>query len=322
MSFSSEVKKELCGVPVTKKNVKRAELAGIIYLNSTLGISKEGPCLIINTESMDVVKRVISLYKTLYDIEAELMLKDAQLKKTSTYIVSIYGKNVVLDILHDIGLELLGGVSVNQERYQEVIFDSGCREAFARGAFLGSGSIIDPEKEKHLEIVAAREAVAEALFELFVFMGLNVKKTLRKLNYVIYFKQTESIISFLTIVGAHAAVLKLESIQIYKEIKNNINRQVNFEQANQDRTINSAQESISNIKKIIRTIGLDDLPKGLQEAAILRMDYPEATLSELAQISGKTTKSGINHRLRRLNDIAQAISERGGREDDLQGDKN
>ena len=153
-------------------------------------------------------------------------------------------------------------------------------------------------------------------------MGLNVKKNLRKLNYVIYFKQTESIISFLTIVGAHAAVLKLESIQIYKEIKNNINRQVNFEQANQDRTINSAQESISNIKKIIRTIGLDDLPKGLQEAAILRMDYPEATLSELAQISGKTTKSGINHRLRRLNDIAQAISERGGREDDLQGDKN
>ncbi len=322
MSFSSEVKKELCGVPVTKKNVKRAELAGIIYLNSTLGISKEGPCLIINTESMDVVKRVISLYKTLYDIEAELMLKDAQLKKTSTYIVSIYGKDVVLDILHDIGLELLGGVSVNQERYQEVIFASGCREAFARGAFLGSGSIIDPEQEKHLEIVAARDAVAEALFELFVFMGLNVKKTLRKLNYVIYFKQTESIISFLTIVGAHAAVLKLESIQIYKEIKNNINRQVNFEQANQDRTINSAQESISNIKKIIRTIGLDDLPRGLQEAAILRMDYPEATLSELAQISGKTTKSGINHRLRRLNDIAQAISERGGREDDLQGDKN
>lgn len=308
MSFSSEIKKELCSVPVTKKTAKRAELAGIIYLNSTLGISKDGPCLLINTESMDVVKRAISLYKSLYGIEAELMLKDVQLKKTSTYIVSVYGREEVFRILNDIGLELLSGVSINEEKLREVLFESGCREAFARGAFLGAGSIIDPQKEKHLEFVVQRDTVAQALYNLFVFMGLNVKKTLRKLNYVIYFKQTESIISYLTIAGAHAAVLKLESIQVYKEIKNNINRQVNFEQANQDRTINSAQESISNIKKIIRTIGLNDLPKSLQETAVLRMDYPEATLSELAALSGNTTKSGINHRLRRLNEIAFTIS--------------
>ena len=199
---------------------------------------------------------------------------------------------------------------MDKERFKDIIFSSGCREAFLRGAFLGAGSISDPKKEKHLEIVAARENIADILEGLMSFMGLNVKKTLRKLYHVVYLKQTESIISFLTITGAHRGVLELESIQVYKEIKNNLNRQVNFEQANQDRTINSAQESILNINKIIRTVGLEGLPKNLRDTAALRIEYPEATLAELA---GNTTKSGINHRLRRLNEIALAISDKGGK---------
>ena len=317
MSFSSEIKRELCAVSVTKESQKRAELAGLIYLNSTMSLSSSGPCLLINTESMDVVKRAISLIKALYGVEPELMQKEAQLKRAATYVVRISGKENVFGVLKDIGLSIIGGVEVDEERYHELLFESGCREAFARGAFLGAGSVSDPEKEKHLEIVASRENIAQLLFDLFKFMGLNVKKTLRKLAHVIYFKQTESISAFLTIVGAHGGVLKLESIQVYKDIKNNLNRQVNFEQANQDRTINSAQESIINIKKIIRTVGLDSLPKNLRETASLRMEYPEATLTELAELSGNTTKSGINHRLRRLNDIATAISEQGGKRDDL-----
>ncbi len=313
MSFSSEIKRELCGVSVTKTSQKRAELAGLIYTNSTMSISSAGPCLLINTESMDVVKRALSLFKALYAIEPELMQKEAQLKRAATYVVRVSGRESVFRILGDIGLSIMGGVEVDEQKYSDILFESGCREAFARGAFLGAGSVSDPEKEKHLEIVASRENIAMLLYDLFKFMGLNVKKTLRKLTHVIYFKQTESIAAFLTIVGAHAGVLKLESIQVYKDIKNNLNRQVNFEQANQDRTINSAQEAIISIKKIIRTIGIDGLPKNLRETALLRMEYPEATLSELAELSGGTTKSGINHRLRRINDIATAISEQGGK---------
>ena len=309
MSFSSDIKKELCGVSVTKASQKRAELAGMLYLNSVMSLSSNGPCLLINTESMDVVKRAISILKSLYGIEPELLLKEAQLKKADTYVVRISGRENVFTLLKDIGLSIVGGISVDMERYSDIIFESGCREAFARGAFLGAGSIIDPEKEKHLEFVVARENIADILFDLFSFMGLNVKKTLRKLTHVIYFKQTESIASFLTIVGAHGGVLKLESIQVYKDIKNNLNRQVNFEQANQDRTINSAQGAIQNIKKIIRTIGLENLPANLREAAELRMAYPEASLAELAEMAGNATKSGMNHRLRRLNDIASTISE-------------
>ncbi len=309
MSFSSDIKKELCGVSVTKASQKRAELAGMLYLNSVMSLSSNGPCLLINTESMDVVKRAISLLKSLYGLEPELLLKEAQLKKADTYVVRISGRENVFSLLKDIGLSIVGGISVDKERYADIIFESGCREAFARGAFLGAGSIIDPEKEKHLEFVVARENIADILFDLFSFMGLNVKKTLRKLTHVIYFKQTESIASFLTVVGAHGGVLKLESIQVYKDIKNNLNRQVNFEQANQDRTINSAQEAIQNIKKIIRTIGLENLPANLREAAELRMAYPEASLAELAEMAGNATKSGMNHRLRRLNDIASTISE-------------
>lgn len=314
MSFSSDVKKELCGVSVTKESQKRAELAGMLYLNSVMSLNSSGPCLLINTESMDVVKRAISLIKSLYLLEPELLLKEGQLKRTETYVVRISGREAVFAILRDIGLSIAGGVEVDKERYQDIIFDSGCREAFARGAFLGAGSISDPAKEKHLEIVASRENIADILFSLFSFMGLNVKKTLRKLTHVVYFKQTESIASFLTIVGAHGSVLKLESIQVYKEIKNNLNRQVNFEQANQDRTINSAQSTIQNIKKIIRTIGLDGLPASLRETAELRMAYPEASLAELAELIGNTTKSGINHRLRKINDIALTISEKGGKD--------
>ncbi|EPZ53928.1 sporulation Regulator WhiA C terminal domain protein [[Clostridium] sordellii ATCC 9714] len=184
---------------------------------------------------------------------------------------------------------------------EDLIKDNECIRAFIRGAFLGGGSISDPEKNYHLEFVANNEEFAESLKNLINSLGFNSKTVSRKNNYVVYLKESEQISDLLNIIGAHQALLSLESTKIVKEMRNNVNRLVNCETANLSKTVNAAVRQIENIKYIQSKVGLDHLPPNLREIAELRVDNEDLTLKELGEMaSPELSKSAVNHRLRKM----------------------
>jgi DNA-binding protein WhiA len=211
------------------------------------------------------------------------------------------------DILKASGILQEGdkGLRLSSKLPNHLIKKVCCRKAYLRGVFLGGGSISDPEKTYHLELVTNNENFAEDIKELLNHYELGAKVVVRKGNYVVYIKEGEHIVKFLSIIGAHNALLSLENVRIYKEMRNNVNRIVNCETANLDKTLNAASRQIENIRYIKNTIGLEKLPAGLAEMAELRLRYKEASLKELGEMmSPAVGKSGVNHRLRKLDQIA------------------
>ena len=307
MSFSSQVKAELTAVSVLKKHCRRAELAGIIYSASTLSITGKGIGLSVSTENMSVVKRTISLLEKLFEVSAELSAVEQLPKKTQTYIVTVSKSREAMSVLEGLGLKLGAGIEPDESVFREMLLRECCKKAFLRGAFLGGGSMSDPNKVYHLEIVMGSQQLADAAVKILRELGMNAKYTQRKESFVIYIKEIEQIVEFLTHTGAYSAILELENIRILKEINNNINRAYNCESANIDRTIESAGEQIKCIKIIAEHIGLESLSASLRQAAELRLANPLASLSELAAIEPAVSRSAINHRMRKLKEIAYSI---------------
>ncbi|HEU4964088.1 MAG TPA: DNA-binding protein WhiA, partial [Bacilli bacterium] len=188
---------------------------------------------------------------------------------------------------------------------------SCCKRSYLRGAFMAGGSVNDPEGSSyHLEISSTDLQHSESLLELVNGYDLNAKLIDRKNSYVVYLKEVEKIIEFLNIIGAHQALLKFEDIRIVKGMRNQVNRLVNCETANLNKTIEASVRQIENIKLLERTIGLDNLPPKLKEVAVMRLQYPDINLKELGEmLTGKVSKSGVNHRLRKLDDMAERVKQ-------------
>ena len=186
--------------------------------------------------------------------------------------------------------------------------NSCCRRAFIRGAFLSAGSMSDPEKSYHFEIVCATEKKATQLMEIINSFDIDAKIVPRKKNYVVYVKEGAQIVDMLNIMEAHVALMNLENVRILKEMRNSVNRQVNCETANINKTVNAAVKQIEDINYIQETVGLESLPANLQEIAEVRLKYPEAALKELGTFLEPTVgKSGVNHRLRKICEIAEEM---------------
>ena len=186
-----------------------------------------------------------------------------------------------------------------------------CKRAFIRGAFLASGSMSDPEKAYHFEIVCQDPARAGQLRELITSFGLDAKIVARKKCYVVYLKEGSQIVDMLNVMEAHVALMNLENVRILKEMRNSVNRQVNCETANINKTVNAAVKQVEDIQYIERTVGLSALSEGLQEMAQLRLAYPEAALKELGSLlTPAVGKSGVNHRLRKISSFAEELRER------------
>ena len=185
-----------------------------------------------------------------------------------------------------------------------------CKRAFIRGAFLSSGSMSDPKKAYHLEIVISSLDKAEQLRDMIQTFSIDAKIVMRKKNYVVYIKEGSQIVDLLNVMEAHIALMNLENVRILKEMRNSINRQVNCEAANINKTVTAASKQKEDILYIRDTVGLGDLADGLEDIARLRIDYPEASLKELgAMLLPPIGKSGVNHRLRRLSMIADQLRE-------------
>ena len=309
MSFSSDIKKELCSVKLKKDHCILAELSGIIYLSGTLALGSGGLSIVVNTENPDVVRRTLSLAKSTFSIDGELSLKKGPLKKNDIYVMRFSGREQVLFLLERLGLSIDGGVQVSEHRFLEITAQPCCQAAFIRGAFLGGGVASDPQKQYQIEFVTGSPATASVLCDVISRAGFSSKITQRKDSHVVYSKDGENIINLLTFIGAHSSVLALEDVRIMKDILNNVNRRLNFDTANIDRTVTSASAQTANILLSAEQIGFDHQPKALRDTAELRLAYPEASLAELADLSGGTSKSGINHRLRKLNEIAKGLRE-------------
>jgi DNA-binding protein WhiA len=179
--------------------------------------------------------------------------------------------------------------------------------AFLRGLFLGCGTLSDPKKNYHMEFVLSSKDFADRLLNILNNQKIFAKIVFRKSNYVVYLKSGDDIANLLTVIGAHSSVLDLENIRILKEMRNNVNRAVNCETANINKTVNAAVRQLKMIQLIDKKIGIQNLSEPLAQAAMLRLNNPEATLSELAEMTSGFTKSGINHRFRKLKQIAEEL---------------
>ena len=208
--------------------------------------------------------------------------------------------------------KLCFGTKENEEAVDEQLLQKTCCiRAYIRGAFLTAGSITDPEKGYHFEIVTNSEKKAKQLVNKFEFFDVEAKTVERKGHIVVYIKEGAQIVDALNVMEAHNALMDLENVRIIKEVRNSVNRQVNCETANINKTVNAAVKQIEDIQLIQNEIGLGELPLSLRETARLRMEYPEAPLKELANLMNPPVgKSGINHRLRKLTQIAEELRDK------------
>jgi cell division protein WhiA len=316
MSFSSITKNELSRMNVEEKCCLLAELAALIRMSGSIqigGLNKVN--LKVSTENAAIARRIFTLLKTLYNVHTEVMVrKNKQLKKNNNYLMIVDYRNDAEKILTDVGIlnrDRKQYYKINYGIPEEIVQNRCCKRSYIRGAFLGGGSISNPEKTYHLEFVTHSQEHSEDLCNLINTFGLNAKIVVRKESYVIYLKEGEQIVDLLNIIGAYSALLKLEDIRILKEVRNNINRIVNCETANLGKTINASIRQIQNIEYIDKAMGIDNLPENLIDIARLRLAHREASLKELGMMLSPTVgKSGVNHRLRRLEEIAEELKER------------
>ena len=267
----------------------------------------------IVTENLTVARKYFILIKETFQVEIMIQVKrNSYLKKSKSYSLIIKDSAMSLQILKATKLiNFQGEIEEDLSIVSNLIVQNTCcKRAFIRGAFLAAGSMSDPEKTYHFEIITTTEAKAVQLRDLIRFFEVDAKVIKRKKYYVVYVKDGAQIVDVLNIMEAHKALMDLENIRILKEMRNSINRQVNCETANISKTVTAAGKQLEDILYIRDTIGFHDLSSGLKEIAELRIEQPDASLKELGSMLSKPIgKSGVNHRLRKLSEIAESIRE-------------
>lgn len=276
-------------------------------MSGVIGLGAGGLNLSIATESSDVVGRFISLMRSAAGVECELISSQGQLRRRDTYTVRAAGREAILALMERAGLEFGGGPGVNEAVFQQMTQRDCCKNAFLRGAFLGSGSISHPAKRYHMEFVANLKEFAQPVLNILEEHGIGAGLSARRDAFVVYVKDSGNIAALLAMMGAHASMLEMENIRIVKDIRNQVNRQLNCDTANIDRTVRSSARQAENIRLIAEKTGFENLSRELRQTAELRLAYPEASLSELAELSGGASRSAINHRLRKLNQMADSL---------------
>ncbi|MDZ5713531.1 DNA-binding protein WhiA [Jeotgalibacillus haloalkalitolerans] len=307
MSFASETKKELTQIEANDC-CSKAELSALIRMNGSLSFSNRVLIVNIQTENAAIARRIYTLIKKNYTVQVELLVrKKMRLKKNNVYIVRIAEQ--ARDILED--LNILGeGFRLNHAITPAMIGKKCCQRAYLRGAFLAGGSVNNPETSSyHLEIFTLYEEHNDSLANLMNQFDLNGKTIERKKGFITYLKEAEKITEFFSLIGAHQALLRFEDVRIVRDMRNSVNRLVNCETANLNKTIGAALRQVENIRFIERTAGLGILPDKLREIAELRVAYQDVTLKELGEMvsGGAVSKSGINHRLRKIDQIAEKL---------------
>lgn len=309
MSFSSEVKEELSRLAVQARHCQLAELSAIISMCGRVQIKEEEPYkLFIHTENVYVARKYFTLLRKSFNIKADVSVRSG--RKSNLYTVVVANTKDTSRVLQATRL-MDGEKKIGEELSiysSQIVQMDCCRRAFLRGAFLAAGSISDPEKSYHFEIVCSTEEKANQLLAILERFSLDGKQVLRKNNHIVYLKEGEQIVNVLNIMGAHVALMEMENVRIVKDIRNSVNRKLNCEMANITKTVTAASKQVADIAYLAEKVGLDSLPENLQETARLRLEYPDATLLELGRMmSPSVGKSGVNHRLRKLGNMVKEL---------------
>lgn len=306
MSYAAEVKKELTTLEVHREHAK-AELMALIRMSGSVSIYNQKLVLNIQSENAAIARRMYSLLKDHYQVEGELLVRrKMKLKKNNIYIVRL--KQGVSELLQE--LDIFDGLSFKTRISDEVMNNEQKERSYLRGAFLAGGSVNSPDTSRyHLEIYSNYEDHNQDICDMMNHFDLNARTIDRRNGYITYLKEAEKIADFLALIGAHNSMMKFEDVRIVRDMRNSVNRLVNCENANMNKTIDAAAKQIENIEFIEAMVGLDKLPSKLREIAILRVENPEISLKELGEMvpSGIISKSGINHRIRKINEYAEKL---------------
>ena len=319
MSFSGSVKEELLGCIDNARHCRIAEVAAVLAFDGEIVRLPSGEIdLRVSSENESLVRKYFTLLEKTFTMRNSVSIDDRITKKNNRFVVELEEPDSAVKILQ--AVKLLGNDRTPQVSdalvNQMVVQRNCCRRAFIRGAFLCAGSISDPEKFYHFEIVCGSKAKAVQLMELIQSFEVDAKIVQRKKYYVVYVKEGAQIVELLGIMGAGVSLMNLENVRILKDMRNTVNRKVNCETANINKTVNAAVKQVEDILYIRDTAGLDSLPENLEETALLRLEYPQASLKELgALLSTPVGKSGINHRLRKICSMANEL--RGVREEQV-----
>ncbi len=298
MSFSGMVKEELAAHVSSARHCQLAELSALLLYNGGVCDGERHLCL--DTENEAVARKCFTLLKKTFNIETVMrgrkrLIPDDEMERR------------VIEALY-LAMGTDGKITLTETVNSLLIKNSCCARAWLRGAFLSVGSMSDPRKSYHLEFVCGRKAQAEQLRDVLSEFQIEARIIGRKKYQVVYLKEGAGIVDLLNVMGAHVSLMELENMRILKEMRNSINRRVNCETANISKTVTAAGRQIEDILLIRDRYGFENLPDNLRQMAEVRLEYPDAALKELGgYLEPVVGKSGVNHRLRRLSEIADKM---------------
>ena len=309
MSFSYNVKGEIAQRFGNARHCYIAEIAGIINMCAYIGHFREKFCVRLQTENVFLARKYFTLIEKTFKIRCNVTVRKNQLYHGNiTYMLTVTEPAGVEKILTTTGILLGQKREICNQCYMPAVYSICCRRAYIRGAFLAAGSMNDPQKNYHLEFVHTDQKQAQYLQNLLHTFHLDAKMVRRKDYFVVYLKEGEQIADMLNIMQAHNALLKMENVRVWKQVRNSVNRKVNCETANLNKTVAAAIKQVEDIQYMQKHKEWKELSQTLLKTAELRLQYPEASLKELGLLmTPPVSRSGVNHRLKKISNIAEQL---------------
>ncbi|NLW52642.1 MAG: DNA-binding protein WhiA [Tissierellia bacterium] len=311
MSFSNDIKTEISKHKISSKIEGLIELSAILKTNASISIRNAFFNINFSTENQEVSKRIYKLINKVYDYEPVVsFMKNDNIQKDGIYAITIDDEKVVDALLSNTGIDFYGNYTINPDiLFQRLADDKGNKYAsYLKGAFLGAGSMVEPSKSYHLEMIFTKLEDYDFTKKILDTLGVKPLLNIRKDKFVLYYKDSEKISDFLNIIGATNSMLELENVKAMKDLRNQVNRQVNCDTANINKTLETANKQREQIEYIEKNIGLSNLPEQLKELAYRRLENPELSLKDIGQLMDPPiSKSGVSHRMNKIKDIYEDL---------------
>lgn len=312
MSFSAATKDELVRLPLGKPCCMLSELSALLQTSASLSLRGGGQArLAFRVESAGLARRIFLLLRTLFSVTPSLhFIRHNRLggQRSSVLTLETADAQKLLTALGMMAADQDGEMHLLKTTPRNAVLRQCCRKAFLRGAFLGAGSLNSPEKGYHFEIVAQDPSLAAFLIKIMEKSGLPAKQMVRKGVHVVYLKESDQIVSVLGLIGANQALLSLENTRVHKHVMNYVNRMMNCDASNMEKQLDASSRQVEAIRALSQRGALEALPPSLRQVARLRLSQPDATLSQLGEmLDPPLGKSGVNHRLRRIIALSQAL---------------
>ena len=303
MSFTGEIRDELARVEPECEDCRMAELSALIRIDGRLSA---GYRLEMTTETASVARRIVALIHDVFALKTETTTRRSDLHRSYNYLITVPVQIGLEDALRQLGIISDRGLEFGIS--PGLLKKPCCRAAYLRGAFLGGGFIADPRGDFHFELTTGHEELAQGLVGVMADLGITAKASQRRGSYVVYLKGANPITEFLGLTGAHRGVLAMENVRVTKSVRNDVNRRINAEMANQAKSVDAAMEQVRSIQRLIDERGLESLPPALRDLAVLRLAHPGVSLRELGELADPPlSKSAVYHRIRRIEALANDV---------------